>query len=291
MRTSHVSSLRFVLVVILALALPFSALYAQEATEDTDIGVKAVLEDGDVVSAVFEGGVGAHLYAFYGSEGDVFTLSMTQSEAGALDPFLVVLGPNGEVIASDDDSGEDVLFSAAIDGVELPADGVYFVLATSFIAIDNILVEIGETGESAEEGESYELSISGITAPAEDVDPEALLVNVSEIAVGDTLEAESSAEFPVVYFVFNGAAGDVVTVTAESDDIDTVLHVFAPSGDRIAINDDDDVEGGLNSAVRDVELPEDGPYLIFATDVFFYDLADEAEAASYTGGVVTVSLQ
>lgn len=291
MRTSHVSSLRFVLVVILALALPLSALYAQEATEDTDIGVKAVLEDGDVVSAVFEGGVGAHLYAFYGSEGDVFTLSMTQSEAGALDPFLVVLGPNGEVIASDDDSGEDVLFSAAIDGVELPADGVYFVLATSFIAIDNILVEIGETGESAEEGESYELSISGITAPAEDVDPEALLVNVSEIAVGDTLEAESSAEFPVVYFVFNGAAGDVVTVTAESDDIDTVLHVFAPSGDRIAINDDDDVEGGLNSAVRDVELPEDGPYLIFATDVFFYDLADEAEAASYTGGVVTVSLQ
>jgi len=291
MRTSHVSSLRFVLVVILALALPLSALYAQEATEDTDIGVKAVLEDGDVVSAVFEGGVGAHLYAFYGSEGDVFTLSMTQSEEGALDPFLVVLGPNGEVIASDDDSGEDVLFSAAIDGVELPADGVYFVLATSFIAIDNILVEIGETGESAEEGESYELSISGITAPAEDVDPEALLVNVSEIAVGDTLEAESSAEFPVVYFVFNGAAGDVVTVTAESDDIDTVLHVFAPSGDRIAINDDDDVEGGLNSAVRDVELPEDGPYLIFATDVFFYDLADEAEAASYTGGVVTVSLQ
>lgn len=291
MRTSHVSSLRFVLVVILALALPLSALYAQEATEDTDIGVKAVLEDGDVVSAVFEGGVGAHLYAFYGSEGDVFTLSMTQSEAGALDPFLVVLGPNGEVIASDDDSGEDVFFSAAIDGVELPADGVYFVLATSFIAIDNILVEIGETGESAEEGESYELSISGITAPAEDVDPEALLVNVSEIAVGDTLEAESSAEFPVVYFVFNGAAGDVVTVTAESDDIDTVLHVFAPSGDRIAINDDDDVEGGLNSAVRDVELPEDGPYLIFATDVFFYDLADEAEAASYTGGVVTVSLQ
>ncbi|HLU12007.1 MAG TPA: hypothetical protein VK003_20190 [Oceanobacillus sp.] len=291
MRTSHVSSLRFVLVVILALALPLSALYAQEATEDTDIGVKAVLEDGDVVSAVFEGGVGAHLYAFYGSEGDVFSLSMTQSEEGALDPFLVVLGPNGEVIASDDDSGEDVLFSAAIDGVELPADGVYFVLATSFIAIDNILVEIGETGESAEEGESYELSISGITAPAEDVDPEALLVNVSEIAVGDTLEAESSAEFPVVYFVFNGAAGDVVTVTAESDDIDTVLHVFAPSGDRIAINDDDDVEGGLNSAVRDVELPEDGPYLIFATDVFFYDLADEAEAASYTGGVVTVSLQ
>jgi hypothetical protein len=174
--------------------------------------------------------------------------------------------------------------------VELPADGVYFILATSFIAIDNILVEIGETGEETEEGAAYELSISGITAPAEDVDPEALLVNVSEIAVGDTLEAESTAEFPVVYFAFLGAAGDVVTVTAASDDIDTVLHVFAPSGDRIAINDDDDVEGGLNSAIRDLELPEDGPYLIFATDVFFYDLADEAEAAEYEGGVITVSL-
>ena len=289
MRTSHVLSMRLVLVVLVALLIPLAALQAQEATEETDLGVKAVLVDGDVVSGVFEGSATAHLYAFYASAEDVVTVSMTQAEGTSLDPFIVVLGPSGEVIATDDDSGEEAL-SSLIDAVELPADGVYFILATSFIAIDNILVEIGETGEETEEGAAYELSISGITAPAEDVDPEALLVNVSEIAVGDTLEAESTAEFPVVYFAFLGAAGDVVTVTAASDDIDTVLHVFAPSGDRIAINDDDDVEGGLNSAIRDLELPEDGPYLIFATDVFFYDLADEAEAAEYEGGVITVSL-
>jgi hypothetical protein len=289
MRTSHVLSIRLLLVVLLL--LPLAALHAQEATEQTDLGVRAVLADGDLVSGVFEGTATAHLYAFYGTAGDVFTVSMTQAEDSDLDPFIVVLGPSGEVIAADDDSGEEVIFSSLIEGVELPADGVYFILTTSFIAIDNILVEIGETGEGMEAGAAYELSISGITAPRDDVDPEALLINVSEIAVGDTLEAESTAEFPVVYAVFTGTAGDVVTVMAASDDIDTVLHVFAPSGDRIAINDDDDVEGGLNSAVRDLELPEDGPYLIFAADVFFYDLSDEAEAAEYEGGVITVSLQ
>lgn len=288
MRTAHVLSIRLVLVVLMVLVLPLAAVHAQEATE-TDLGVKAVLADGDVVSGVFEGSSTAHLYAFYASAGDALTVSMTQAEDSSLDPFIVVLGPSGEVIASDDDSG-DVALASLVEGVELPETGVYFVLATSFLSIDNILMEIGETGEGTEAGEAYELSVSGITAPAEDVDPEALLVNVSEIAVGDTLEAESTVEFPVVYFVFTGTAGDVVNVTAASDDIDTVLHVFAPSGDRIAINDDDEAGGTLNSAIPSLELPEDGPYLIFATDVFFYDLADETEAELYTGGIVTVSL-
>jgi hypothetical protein len=90
MRTSHVLSMRLVLVVLVALLIPVAALQAQEATEETDLGVKAVLVDGDVVSGVFEGSATAHLYAFYASAEDVVTVSMTQAEGTSLDPFIVV---------------------------------------------------------------------------------------------------------------------------------------------------------------------------------------------------------
>jgi hypothetical protein len=96
-------------------------------------------------------------------------------------------------------------------------------------------------------------------------------------------------EEPVFYFIFDGLAGQVVDIAMESDEFDTVLHVFAPGGNRIAVNDDYD--GETNSAIVGLELPEDGVYLVFATDVFFYNAVNEdTESLVYTGGEFQITL-
>ncbi|MEL7235989.1 MAG: hypothetical protein AAGK74_15905, partial [Chloroflexota bacterium] len=66
------------------------------------------------------------------------------------------------------------------------------------------------------------------------------------------------------------------------------LYLFSPGGERIAINDDFD---GTNSRIMNVELPETGLYLIFATDVFWYNVLEGDDALlSYTGGDFTIAL-
>lgn len=286
--------LYYSLFLLVLAVLSVGSVTAQDTKGDTPsgtIGVKSILLDGDVVDGVFEGGGTAHLYRFNASAGDVVSIGMVQSPDGALDPFLVLLGPNGELIASDDDSGTEPFLSSLISDVELPADGSYFIMATSYIYIDNFLVEIGEESDDQEAGETYTLSVNGITPPEqiEGFDPET--ISFTPLAVGDTVSGESTAEFPVGYYVLDGTQGQTVTITAESDEFDTILHVFGPSGDRIAVNDDDDQGGTLNSAVRDLELPEDGLYLIFATNTFFYNAVETDSTLEYDGGAFTVSVQ
>jgi len=285
------------LIALMALMLSAVAVSAQKdaPTAASDVvGVKAILLNGDTINGVFEAGGTAHLYGFNASQGDVVTISMTQAADSTLDPFLVLLGPNGEVIASDDDSGTEQIFSSLISNVTLPESGSYFVMATSFIYIDNILVETGDATATQQPNESYTLTINGITPPAnlDGFDPEAISFTAVPVAPGDSVQGESTAEYPVGYYVLQGTAGQRVTITALGNDgFDTILHVFGPEGDRIAVNDDDDTLGNLSSAVRDLELPEDGLYLIWATNVFFYNAGKPDEALSYDGGTYTLNVQ
>jgi hypothetical protein len=226
--------------------------------------------------------------------GDVVTVSMTQAETGSLDPFIVITGPSGQVVASDDDSGTDLSLSSLISGAVLPEDGSYFLLATSFVYINNVLVERGEETDDQESGETYTLTISGNTAPTgvEGFDPELISFFGTQLNVGESANGESTGEFPVGYYVFAGTEGQTVSLTAEGvDGFDTVLHVFSPAGERIAINDDEEVGVTLNSAIPDLELPYDGLYLVWATNVFFYNAGDKDAQAEYSDGSFTFSVQ
>jgi hypothetical protein len=80
-------------------------------------------------------------------------------------------------------------------------------------------------------------------------------------------------------FVFEGTAGDIVTVLVESDEFPTIIHLFDPTGARLAVDP---------SAITSLELTEDGVYLILATDVFFYDVLEDN--GFYSGGVFVLSL-
>jgi hypothetical protein len=247
---------------------------------DTSILQLYILEDGEVVNDVLTDEVQTHLFAFNANAGDVVTVSMTQITE-ELDPFLVLLGPSGEVVASDDDSG-DVSLSALISEAELPETGTYFIVVSSFEYIDSILEFEGEATEL-----EYELTIDGITPF--DTGSDDFQYFAGDLVLNETIDGYSTVEEPVFYFIFDGLAGQVVDIAMESDEFDTVLHVFAPGGNRIAVNDDYD--GETNSAIVGLELPEDGVYLVFATDVFFYNAVNEdTESLVYTGGEFQITL-
>ena len=243
--------LRFVTLFILIFVVGFSVVSAQ-AERKLRI---PILMDGDVISDSLEDTTTAHLYGFNASAGDVVTITMTQEST--LDPYLVLLGPRGELIAADDNSG-DIAGSAAIRGVTLPDDGSYSIVATSLAYIDNT--------SSLNETQNYQLALSGITQPTRlrGYKENELNFFAGKLNIGDAGIAETTSSEPVYYFTFDAAAGDVVNVGLSSETFEPLIQLFAPDGSRLA------ADSG-NTALDSIQLPEDGKYLILATDSSYYD--------------------
>ena len=62
---------------------------------------------------------------FEGNEGDVVTMTASSTEA---DPVIVLLGPDNQPLAGDDDSGNSI--DSLISEFELPEDGTYTLLVS-----------------------------------------------------------------------------------------------------------------------------------------------------------------
>jgi serine protease Do len=79
---------------------------------------------GETVSGRIEDGV---IWRFTGAAGQVVALEM-DSDDGAIDPYLELFGPDGSLLASDDDSGGNLNARLV---VRLTEDGDYTVLTTA----------------------------------------------------------------------------------------------------------------------------------------------------------------
>jgi hypothetical protein len=260
-----VKSASRILVLILILLLA-GTLHAQE---DFDI---PVLEDGARITNVFENGMFAHLYAFWGSEDDEVTIRMLRPDDSEIDPYLMLIGADGAVLAVDDDGGEQA-FSAFIDMVRLPEDGTYLILATlpEFILMGGSRMDAG----LAELNLEYELRLEGINRPGEIEDGLALDTELS--SVGETITVDITRETPIALVTFEASGGDqisIATLPADGDEVDTIIYLFDDDGLNISYNDDGDTVP-LYSQIADFELPEDGKYLILVTAYQFYDALSE----------------
>lgn len=258
------------LVVLFALSLVVGALptFAQEPEEELPVFNFGVLESG----VPFEDAFGvdsdlARLYAFSATADDTISLSMVSGETSFIDPYLFILSANGEVLASDDDSGEAAL-DAAISDVIIPEDGVYFVLATTFGAL------LGADGEERLEEQSFTLLLEGAT-PSVEFGEEGIDLDVRLLSAGDNPIIELADDVRFELFYFEGTADTTVNIVLQSDDFDALLYVFGPDGSRVGANDDSDNadDGALNSRVE-LEVAEDGNYLVIATRLSF-DVLDE----------------
>jgi len=84
---------------------------------------------GSTVTGVIDEATLEAVYAFYGEQGDIVTVSMTNVD-GDLDPFVSILNTEQQALVSDDDSGSGQ--NARIDRFEIPSSGTYYVRATRF---------------------------------------------------------------------------------------------------------------------------------------------------------------
>jgi len=70
------------------------------------------------------------LWYFTGNTGDRITIDLMESEEALFDPYLTLIGPDGEVLISDDGSGEGPAnWDARISDFELVSDGIYYIVA------------------------------------------------------------------------------------------------------------------------------------------------------------------
>jgi serine protease Do len=199
-----------------------------------DAPISGSLESGDNVlpadNSFFD------VYIFDGQAGQQVSIEMT---SGTIDPFLILIGPNGEEVAQDDDSGGNA--NAKIV-VALPASGKYMLVANSY--------QGGESG-------AYRLQA---TANGLSTQPQPtggiILQERGELASGDLVLGDDGSFFDV--YEFSGSAGQTVTITLESTEFDPYLILVDSSGNAIEQNDDAS-SSNANSFLR-VRLPQTGTY-------------------------------
>jgi hypothetical protein len=217
-----------VLVLLVVLAIAGVPALAQEDAQPIAIGDTVEGELAEMGQQV--------RYQFDGAAGDTVLISMTTDFDSQVDAYLILLGPDGAELSTDDDSGSG--FDAQIL-VTLPAAGTYTVVAKD--SFDQ------HTG-------AYTLSIT--------------ISQVNQIAVGETVEGEIAGPDEMVLYQFAGNTGDVVVVTmsaVEEFGLDPYLALLDVDDLTLAYDDD---SGIGNDALLYAVLLADGTYTLTGRDAF-----------------------
>lgn len=176
-------------------------------------------------------------YAFEGAAGQEVVISLISDE---FNPYLILLSPNGEALAQDDDSGGNQNSQLA---VTLPDNGTYIILANAY---------------APEEKGNYVLQLA---AASSSVQQNAGAILQTEGSLGQGSPTLQDGSFYQEHS-FQGTAGQSVTISLESNEFDTYLIVLGPNDQLIGENDDASSET-LNSSLT-ITLPVTGTYRVIA---------------------------
>jgi hypothetical protein len=187
-------------------------------------------------------------YTFEARAGDVIGIQLTRI-SGDLDTLVVLRGPAGSEIASNDDDPRGSNVDSYLRDFEIPADGVYTILATRFNR---------DLGASAGTFELRLERVSGVSALP-------VVTNATAIQLNTPTTGAITNDIYYQEFIFPGEAGTAVTVTMDtSGNLDPYLILLDPAGREVAYNDDragDD----YNSTLDNVQLAATGDYTVVAT--------------------------
>lgn len=170
-------------------------------------------------------------YEFKGQAGQGVMIEM---ESGDFKPAMLLIGPDGEQVASDENKAGDgyaVLIGA------LPETGTYQVLAN--------------TREGSETGR-YELTFTPLIVWRD----EALKAGDPTLPDGGGLYRE---------YVFQGKARQPITITAVSGDFDVRVFLIGPNGKVVAHNDDRNPKN--TNSLLTTTLPQAGTYTVVVNAV------------------------
>jgi uncharacterized protein YfaP (DUF2135 family) len=109
--------------------------------------------------------------------------------------------------------------------------------------------------------------LGGIIGNSQTIPYQSELPSAIALGSGDTVTGSISQNNKFDLYVFEGQAGDVVTIamTASSQTLDTSLYLIDPLGVEIAANDDIVAGANTNSLIQNITLTQDGTYTIIAT--------------------------
>jgi hypothetical protein len=176
-------------------------------------------------------------FTFQGGQGEVITVA-ARATSGDLDLTLRLDSPLGVTLAVNDDAeGVD----ARLDGVLLPADGLYTVIVSRRgVSIGNYELVVSRPYQGA-----FTPALAGTNAPP--------LVLYGQRLVGVLDEAA-----PATTYAFNGAQGDVITVRVLHEDDEAPIGVVIrdPAGNVLAQGR----SAAGQTSVAGYVLPSDGRY-------------------------------
>ncbi len=244
-------SLRVLLVLVIASVAVAVSAQKEETETDPALLNLPLLVDGEVFELTLEGSNGAILAAFNASEGDEVTIQMNSTN---IDPYLVLLSSDASVLVTDDDGGEERLDSL-IEDFEIPQDGTYFIIATTFGTRSFPFFDASEGEDS-----TFDLIVEGNTEPSEN-DSTYQAVNME---VGESLEIEFTGDESAFFVTAMVEEGQELTFDAIPEaGIDPFLMVFDADGLRVGIDDDGGDEALASRITYEVE--NDGLLFAFLT--------------------------
>ncbi|MBL8216283.1 MAG: pre-peptidase C-terminal domain-containing protein [Bryobacterales bacterium] len=195
-------------------------------------------------------GAYANRYRFEGTAGQTITIDMT---SGVFDTYLYLVGPNGAVVAEDDDGGTDTNSRIPRDtgSFALTATGTYTIEATSF-------------SRSGSATGSFALTLRVVNNCS--ITPISFDTPVTGALTTTDCFSPLGGDFYVKRYTVRTVVGQRLRVTMQSASLDTYLTLIGPDGSVVA--EDDDSAGNLNSRIPAsgfLTVTQSGTYTIEAS--------------------------
>ncbi len=183
-------------------------------------------------------------YTFTARKDDLITIRMERT-SGLLDAYLILANAGLQPILEDDDGGNGK--NALISQYRLPADGLYYIIATRF-----------EGAQGTTSG-GYRLQLESNGNAFENVPS-----TVTRMEYGTTVTGRLDAATPEALYAFWGRVDDPVTISLNrtDGDLDTVIELL--DDEQIRLVRDDDSGGNQNARIERYTLPYTGLYFIRA---------------------------
>jgi hypothetical protein len=201
---------------------------------------------GNSIKKTFVAGGGPYLFTFEAQAGDVITLTMVAGAGNAIDPVLVLIGPDGKPIARNDDS-LDANFgptNARLVNFPIPKTGTYTIQA------ERHAVEI--------DGE-FTLTLRANRARSAAVN----------IELGQTSRGEITTSNVRASYQFRASQGDLISIAVESvvgSRLAPYVMLLNSGGERLA-SSDPDASGEKSASIARYLITNDGQYTIAVTRI------------------------
>lgn len=185
-------------------------------------------------------------YQFTGTANQLITVTMDRVDSsGQLDAYLILANAGFQLMTENDDNGSGS--NSRIERYRLPADGLYYIIATRF------------GGEEGTSFGAYRLTLQDEGGAFDTVPPE-----IPRLLYGTSLQDFISDEDPDSLYVFWGTEGERVIIAMDSagGDLDPVIELL--DNNRVRMLRDDDSGANANARIEGFELPYSGVYYIRA---------------------------